>query len=122
MFKQLFIIFAVLTMSCAAPTAGWAQEGETGYDLAYGSVVSVAESQITISEYNYDTDQEEAIMYVVNDNTIFEEMAGIGDLQPGEEVEILYLMEGTQRTAVMVSRYAEEPGMDEGVGADDGQV
>lgn len=78
------------------------EEGE-GYELAYGSLVSKSDDQITISQMNTETDESEDISFAINAETIYDGVESLDELNAGDMVEVLYAMDDGAKTAVMIS-------------------
>lgn len=70
----------------------------------YGNVVSAADGKITVMEYDFENDQDVEIPYTVDVKTVFQNLAGLTDIQAGDEVEIMYEEVNAQRVAKMVSK------------------
>lgn len=120
--KKTLTILMALALPFMALGVSWGQGEEPKYDFAYGALVSKSGDQITISEYNFDTDAEENVAYVVNEWTDFEGGAGPEGLDVGDSVEILYTAEEGRRVAVSVAESKEDEGQDDAVEEDSGAV
>jgi hypothetical protein len=73
-------------------------------DCAYGHVVSTGEATMTILEYDFESDRDVQVHYVIDAQTKFERVSGVTDIRVHDEVEILYKEVDAQRVAVTVSR------------------
>ena len=118
--KKTLTILMALALPFMALGASWGQEEEPKYDFAYGALVSKTSDQITISEYNFDTDAEESVAYTVNEYTDFDGGEGLTGLNVGDEIEVLYTAEGGQKVAVSVAESKEDAGQDNAVEEDSG--
>ena len=116
--KKLFILIALLAFPLIASNTSWSQD-EPEYEFAYGAVVSKAANQVTIAEYNFDTAEEENNVYDTDDLTELDGIGSLEDLVAGDEVEVLYLMEGTRRVAALVAKLEAGEGDDQWEGADE---
>ncbi|MFA6378277.1 MAG: hypothetical protein WCX16_00665 [Candidatus Omnitrophota bacterium] len=76
--------------------------------FASGSVIEATETQIIISEYDFDAGQDTKITYQVNAQTQLEGVAAVADIKPGDDVEIEYQLVGDQKIATRVEKYAPE--------------
>ena len=120
--KKTLIVLMALALPFMASGAGWGQGEEPKYDFAYGALVSKSSDQITISDYNFDTDAEEKVSYMVNEWTDFEGGAGLEGLEAGDSIEILYSLEGGQRVAVSVAESTEDVDQGETIEEESGDV
>lgn len=120
--KKTLIILMALALPLLTLGVSWGQGEEPKYDFAYGALVSKTSDQVTISEYNFDTDAEENVAYDVNEWTDFEGGKGLEGLDVGDEVEILYTAEGGKRVAVSVAESTEDGDKGETVEEDSGEV
>ena len=102
------IMLVALAIPLIALNASWSQEEEPKYEFTFGTVVSKIENQITVSEYNIDTGEEENVVYNVNEETNFENQEGLADLDVGDEIEVLYVVEGDQRIVASVAESEED--------------
>ncbi len=78
----------------------YAQEQELEY--SFGVVKSFSGNALQVSEYNFDTAQEEEINYVVKNDTVFNDGEQITQIPAGSAVEIEYYKEGAARVAKTV--------------------
>jgi hypothetical protein len=83
-----------------------AQEKQEAQDLSvytFGVVKQVSAERIVISEYDYTADKEVDVEYIINGGTQFINVSSAGDIQPGDEVEIVFVDEQGKKTAQSVS-------------------
>ncbi len=73
----------------------------------YGNVVTAGEGVISVLEYDFENDQDIEIGYSVNEETVFQNLTGLEEVQAGDEVEIMYEEADGQRVAKMVSKTSQ---------------
>ena len=90
-----------------------------GTEFSYGTVKSVSNDQIVVSEYDYENDKDVDVTYSVSPEATFEGVAGIGEIAAGDSIDMDYELKGDQKVAVSVAiEKAEEP-EETGVAADE---
>jgi len=98
----ILIGFSILAV-CAFGIKGMAQnDDETLIEL--GTISRVEAGQLVIKEYNYDTNSDEDMKYVINDKTQFENIKSLADLKAGDSVEVFYEEAGGNKVALSVSK------------------
>jgi hypothetical protein len=83
--------------------------------IGLGTISQVATDQLLVKEYDFETDSEQDVKYLVNDKTKFENLNSIKDLKVGDSVEIVFAEENGQKVALSVSKeenYIDEDGED----------
>ncbi|MCA9407554.1 MAG: hypothetical protein KC733_02605 [Candidatus Omnitrophica bacterium] len=101
------LIGLVLMMLVLYIPGASAQEDMENLRYAYGSIVKVTANEISISEYNYETDQEVVSVYVLNEESVLEDMESVNEITVGEEVEIMYEEKGSEKIIVMLSKASD---------------
>ena len=101
------LIGLVLMMLVLYIPGASAQEDMESLRYAYGSIVKVTANEISISEYNYETDQEVVSVYVLNEESVLEDMESVNEITVGEEVEIMYEEKGSEKIIVMLSKASD---------------
>jgi len=116
MFKRTFVLaLCLLSFGVMAVVPAMAQEAEEQWEFTFGKVVSVSNDQITISEYNLESEQEVEVTYGVSATTEFINIEGLSGLKPGDDVEIEFKEVDGQKIAMALAK-DEEVMMDEGIG------
>ena len=109
-------IFLSIQLSIAEDNPG--EDVDDTLEYTYGSVVSVSPAQVIINEYNYESDEEVKVPYVLDAQTKFSNLAGVQDLAKDDNVDIYYKVTGDQRVASMVTKdetvYENEENADAG--------
>ncbi len=100
MLALLVILFCLIIFPAGSQSQ--AQEGEM--EVAFGVVVSVASNQIVIMEYDYIEDLEKEEVYLLNAATQYEDVKSGEDIQPGDSVEIAYIIQGGKKVAQMIKK------------------
>ena len=105
-----FTAFA-LALALARPAA--AEEDNTDY--SFGTVVSIGPDTLTVSEYNYESDLEQEVAYKIADDAEFTNARSLKDIVKGDSVDITFIEENGQKTAVavLVEKLAEIQDEDE---------
>ena len=82
-------------------------------EYTYGSVVSASAAEVVISEYNYESDEEIQMTYVVNADTKFSNVNAAQDLLKDDNVDIYYKVIDDRKIATMITKddtvYEEDP-------------
>ncbi|HLF18364.1 MAG TPA: DUF5666 domain-containing protein [Candidatus Omnitrophota bacterium] len=116
MFKRMFVLaLCSLSFGVMAISPVMAQEVEEQWEFTFGKVASVSNDQITISEYNLESEQEADVTYAVNATTEFVNIEGLSALKPGDDIEIEFKEEEGQKVAMAVAK-DEEVMMEENMG------
>ncbi len=76
--------------------------------FSYGVVKIAAVDQITVTEYDFDKEEDVEVVYAINAETKFVNFSSIAELKEADEVDIEYRLEGDKRIAVSVSREQEQ--------------
>ena len=91
---------------------------EETLEYTYGSIVSASPVEVVINEYNYETDEESNVSYLINPETKFNNIDSAQSLVKDDNVDIYYKVIGDQRVARMITKdetvYDTEEGLDEG--------
>ncbi len=83
--------------------------------IALGNVVRTEAGRLIISEYEYETDMDQENTYLVNEETQYENVAGLQGLNPGDPVEVIYQESGNDRIVLAVMKEEDYIDMDEGI-------
>jgi hypothetical protein len=100
-------VFSALSLSLAGYSIAQ-QDGDTA-GFAYGSVISVSAKSIVISQYDYDAEKEVPATYVINRETIFENVKSHNEIAVNDDVYIEYREDLGQKVAVEIEK---EPPVD----------
>lgn len=88
-----------------APVEDWeppmALEEEPEY--SFGVVKSASESELVISEFDYDSGADKGVAYVLNPETEWENVSSPSEVKEGDEVDIDYLVKEGKKVAVLVA-------------------
>jgi len=71
---------------------------------SYGTVLKISDSEITLQEYDYDSDVEKEVTYQINAETKLEGLKAVTELVTEDVVEVYYLDQGGQRVAKIIHR------------------
>ena len=116
---------------CVVANASWAQDAQNAVQemenavdeteemateaemyFASGTVVEASDTQIVISEYDFDAGQEANVAYQINAQTQLEGVSGVADFKAGDDIEIEYQLTGDQKIATRIEKYAPESDME----------
>lgn len=73
-------------------------------DYTYGIIVSAANEQIVLSEYDEETEQEHEVNYLITTETEFYNFEKIDELAQDEEVEVFFFEENDLRYAIYIAK------------------
>ena len=73
-------------------------------EYTYGSIINSSPAEIIVSEYNYETDEEVQMMYILSPETKFSNVAGATNLVKDDNVDIYYKVTGGKKIAAMVTK------------------
>ena len=107
-----WFIWIFLMVGAVAPVQSATEEGESilsqvdlsQFIYSYGTVLKVSDSQITLQEYDYDSDVEKEITYQINAETKCEGLTVVTELVAEDVVEMYYLEQDGQRVAKIIHR------------------
>lgn len=89
--------------------------------IAFGTLAAVAdaEGELTVLEYDFDTDQDVKIIYMIDEDTEYENITDASQLVVGDPVELIYVEMDGKRIALVVTK--EQLDLDEALleGEDD---
>ena len=80
-------------------------------EFSYGTVKSVTDNQLVVSEYDYDKDQDVDVTYTVQPDTKFENVTSVAEIKAGDTVDIDFLVKNSQKIASLIS--VEKPGAED---------
>jgi len=117
----VLIMVAVMVIPAQAQETGEPQMQEEEMEIpdgieddlmvTYGTIVSMADDKIVILEYDFDLDEDIEVAYMVDENTLFEEIESLGDLRVDDPLEIVYEEKGDERLALLIKK--EDFGIDD---------
>jgi len=88
--------------------------------IAFGTLTAVAKGKLTVSEYDFDTDRDVEIIYMVDEDTEYENVADASKLSAEDPVEIIYLEMDGKRFALVVTK--EQLDLDDALLAGDDEL
>lgn len=86
---------------------------EEDYRYSYGTVISVTEEAIELSEYDEATGEENSEVYFIDDDTVFEDFDSIDDVSEGDILEVEYFLKEEKRVARSVFLFEKDMGQDD---------
>lgn len=108
-----FAVALALAQPAAAEAAPAAEADNTDY--SFGTVVNIGPDTITVSEYDYESDKETEVAYKIAEDAEFTNAQSLKDIVKGDSVDITFVEENGQKTAVavLVEKLAEIQDEDE---------
>ena len=85
-------------------------EQEPELEYAFGTVKSVGNGEIVVSELDYDSGQGKDEVYAVDPNVELHNAASLAQIVPGDEVDIDYQVEGDKKMAKVIAVAKPLPG------------
>lgn len=82
-----------------------------GTEFSYGTVKSVSQNQIVVSEYDYDSDKDVEVTYQVPATVTLENAASLQEIAVGAAVDIDFLVKDGQKVASAIT--VEKPSEDD---------
>lgn len=121
--KTLIAILMLVGLSCLLNAASlYAQENNGDEDkFSFGKIVSVAEDQITVKEYDFAKDADVETTYAISAETELGNINAVKDLVVGDDVVLDYSEKDGQRvvtTLVKEEKAAEAPMAEGDMGQD----
>ena len=80
---------------------------------SFGKVVRVEASEIVIAEYDYDREEEVELSFLIDSQTVLENIDSLNKINIGEEIEILYEMINDKSVARRIAKVEALPEEDE---------
>ena len=72
-------------------------------EFSYGTVKSISDNQMVVSEYDYDTDKDVDVTYNVPTEVTIEGAASLKEIAVGAAVDIDFLIKDGQKTATAIT-------------------
>src|SRR5262245_24133192 len=101
---SLAVALSVVAWPITYPVYSQTLEESEEANFSYGKVISAIPTEIIVSEYDYDRDEEIRVTYAVNQKTELQNIIKVTELNPGDEVEIFYNAVEGKKTATVISR------------------
>ena len=107
--KKYFLISGMILGILVSANIAQAEDNATvgideSLEYTYGTVVSASPTAVIINEYNYESDEEVKVTYVVNADTKFSNIAAAVNLAKDDNVDIYYKSLGGQKVATMITK------------------
>ena len=102
--KPLLAVDAPAPASAQAPAAESSDatlEDET--EFSFGTVKTVTENQLIVSEYDYESNADVDVTYEVSPQTEYENATSLKDIAVGDSVDVDFLVKDGKKTAVAVT-------------------
>lgn len=94
----------VLAVTVLAGGVLMAQEEQ---EFTYGIITRIEGNEITLSEYDYEQDLDVNMVYTVNEQTIFENISSIKELQVNDSLDLYFREENGTRIATSILKTTE---------------
>ena len=86
-----------------APAATAQEPVDIETEFSFGTVKSLAESQLVVSEYDYESNADVDVTYQVSGETAFENVASLKEVAVGDSVDVDFLVKDGQKKAVAIT-------------------
>ena len=78
-------------------------EEESPTEFTYGTVASISDNQISLSEYDYEKDEDVTASYFVSEKTEFNNVKNLQEILAGDVIDIIYQESDGKRLATHIS-------------------
>lgn len=95
--KLMAVMFLFLSFSLVNVNISRAQEDDND-KFSFGTVVAIAEGQVTIKEYDFANDADVNVVYAVTPETEFGNINALSDLAVNDDIVIDYVEKGGKRS------------------------
>lgn len=96
-----------------------AQKKAPEFMITFGLITKISPTQVSILEYDYDTDEEVEVSYVISGDTKFENVGSVAELKEEDFIELVYISENNTKIAKSIKKeavvYEEEVASEEQV-------
>ena len=75
---------------------------------SYGTVISTSPTQITIEQYDIETDAQVNESFMIDANTKYEEGTTLKDIKTGDQVDIYYMEKDGKKIASDIITFSQE--------------
>ncbi len=91
--RYLLSCFALILCFCLAltPINSVAQD-EDQFLYSYGEVLSVAQDQIMVREFDYATGEEKDVVYYITADTILDSVESVDQIKPSDLVDVEFMV------------------------------
>jgi hypothetical protein len=86
-------------------------EEEDAALIGLGTVAKIDVNQLTVLEFEYESDAELEVIYEVTETTEYDNVKSLAELIPGDSVEIVYVEQSGKKIVLAISKeenYAED--------------
>ncbi|HNV23694.1 MAG TPA: hypothetical protein PLH56_03030 [Candidatus Omnitrophota bacterium] len=75
--------------------------------FGFGQVVEISKQAMTLLEYDFETDQELQIVYVLNEQTALDNIASLDEIKVDDEIGVNYEEKDGKKIAKTIFKYIE---------------
>lgn len=107
----IFIVWIFLLIATVPPVYAAAEDGKPAasqFIYSYGTILKVSATEITLQEYDYDSDVEKEISYQINADTKLEGLKAVTEFAVEDVVEVYYLEQDGVKVAKIIRREVVE--------------
>ncbi|HXV28549.1 MAG TPA: hypothetical protein VD913_06240 [bacterium] len=107
--KSLVVILGLAFLTVPFSQAAFSQEDEVvavaeeETDYSFGTVKSVTEKEIVVTEYDYESDKDVDIVYTADVDIKLENVDAVANIQAGDSVEIDFVTKDGKKIAKTIS-------------------
>lgn len=96
-------VFAEEPKAESAPAAEVQEPVEVETEFSFGTVKSITDNQIVVSEYDYESNADVDVTYQASGETAFENVGSLKEIAVGDSVDIDFLVKDDQKKAVAIT-------------------
>jgi hypothetical protein len=111
--KRFFVITAVAALSLMLigikPSFSQNVSAEDEVQYALGDLILKSATEISLSEINYETEEEMQATYLIDSETLWDNIRSIDDIKEGDEIEVFYReVEGKKKAMVIAKSEVDD--------------
>lgn len=111
----MVVILSIAVFFCANSFAQQQQDLEENEEplmeddqlFGFGQVVEISKQAMTLLEYDFETDQELQIVYVLNEQTALDNIASLDEIKVDDEIGVNYEEKDGKKIAKTIFKYIE---------------
>lgn len=105
--KKLLVLMAIMVFAFFVSSVN-AQEAAEEAMYGYGAVVSISDTQIVVSEFNYEKDMNEEIVYHIDSSLELDNISAITDIKAADEIDFEYKVVDGNKIITFLSKAEAE--------------
>lgn len=101
--SPVFAEDAKIAKAESAPAATAQEPVDVETEFSFGTVKNLADNQLVVSEYDYESNADVDVTYQVSGETAFENVASLKEVAVGDSVDVDFLVKDGQKKAVAIT-------------------